>query len=100
MFGHLSYLISIILFAGAAVLIEWLFEFNLLRRYYKTILLGIGISVLLVPAEYVALSVKAWKYSPIHTVAKLFLGAEVETYLYMFFVALAIVGAVIAWTDF
>jgi len=38
MFGHYTYLLSIIFFAGASILLEWFFNFNLLKKSIRSLL--------------------------------------------------------------
>lgn len=100
MFGQFSYLISIVIFAGLAIFLEWFFGFSILKKYIKQIFIVIGISLLLAPTEKVALDIKAWAYNPSHTFNIKLLGAELETYIYVIFIAIAVSSAVIAWTRY
>lgn len=100
MFGHFSYLASIVIFAGSAIVLEWTFGFHLLRKFIKLIMLTTCFSLLLVPTEGVALYIKSWRYDPSHTFNILLLGAELETYIFVIFIAVVIASAVIPWTSY
>lgn len=100
MFGNLSYLISIFCFAGLAIMLEWIFGFNLLKKYLRIILTTIGLVLLSTPTEAIALYLKAWAYTPTHTFNLKLLGAELETYIFVIFIAIAISSATIAWTRY
>src|SRR3989338_10586978 len=99
MLGNYLYLITIIIVAGGTVFIEWLIEFNYLKKYTKQILFLGVVGLLITPfLEGSALKAKDYSYFPETTFNKLFLGAEVETYLFSFLVSIAISSAVILGT--
>ena len=100
-FGQLSYLISTIVFAGVAVLIEWLLAFRHLKKYWKLITLVVVIDLLiLIILEPVALQWRAWTLSPQLTLNTFFLGAALETYLYTVLVSIAIASATLVWSAY
>lgn len=100
-FGIFSYLITILIFAGTAVIIEWTLGFRELKKYAKIIgvIVGIGVSFTLI-AEPVALSWRAWFYSQDRTFGIYLFGAALETLVYAIFIAIAIASATLAWSDF
>ena len=100
-FGIFSYLITILIFAGLAVLIEWTLGFRKLKKYTKIIgvIAVIGVSSTLI-AESVALSWRTWFYSRGMTFGIYIFGAALETLIYAIFVAVAISSATLAWSDF
>lgn len=89
-----SYLISIIKFAGIAIIIEWVIGYKYLKRFVKKILLigflGICITA---PLEGFALTYKDYSFYPETTFNILVFGAEVETYLFSFLVSISVASA-------
>lgn len=101
MWGIYSYLISIMIFAGLAVLLEWIFGYHRLKKAKKTIGLVVLIFLAFTPVgEFFALRMKIWQYNPLTTFYTTFIGAELETYVFALFTGLAISSAVIAWTNY
>lgn len=97
-FGVYSYLISIVIFAGAAVALEWVFGFHLLKKYLKPLVITVIFYLFFPITEAVALKWENWDYSTTNTLHTRILGAEIETYVFTIFVAVAVASAVIAWT--
>lgn len=99
MWGIYSYSLSIFIFAGLAVVIEVIFGFHLIKKHLKTVGLAVLTLLLLTPpGETAAYLMKTWVYNSKTSFYKEFLGAEVETYIFSFLVAIAISCAVITWT--
>ena len=99
-FGIFSYLITILIFAGAAVLIEWTLGFKKLKKYAKII----GVVVILgligtLIAESVALDWRTWFYSQGKSFS-IYFGAALETLIYAVFVAVAVSSATLVWSDY
>jgi hypothetical protein len=100
-FGHFSYTITIILFAGGAILIEWLVAYEQLKKYWKLIGLVVVMDLLiLIVLEPTALQWRAWTLSPQLTLNVFFLGAAAETYIYTVLVSIAIASATLLWSDY
>lgn len=99
-FGIFSFIITIIIFAGTAVLIEWTLAFKRLKKYIKII----GIAVILgfigtVIAESVALNWRTWFYSQGKTFG-IYFGATAENLIYIIFVTVAVASATLIWSDY
>lgn len=99
-FGIFSYVITIIIFAGAAVLIEWTLGFKKLKKYTKII----GVVVILgligtLIAESAALNWRTWFYSEGKSFG-IYFGAAAETFIYAVFVAVAVASATLIWSDY
>ena len=96
-FGIYSYTATILIFCGLALLLYVVGR--LLRKKsvmlpasdWKVIIWTIIIfAVITGPEEYVALAWRTWTYNPERTFNTTFLGAEVETYLFITLVALVV----------
>lgn len=99
MWGIYSYLISIFIFAGSAVLLEIIFGFHFFKNYLKTIGFVILVLLPITPlGEFAAYIMRTWIYNPAATLYKSFLGAEVETYVFCILCTIAVSCAVIIWT--
>ncbi len=99
-FGIFSFIVTIIIFAGTAVLIEWTLAFKRLKKYVKIIgvvaTLGfIGTAI----AESVALNWRTWYYSQGKTFG-IYFGAAAENLIYIIFVAVAVASATLIWSDY
>jgi lycopene cyclase domain-containing protein len=100
-FGQYSYLITTVIFAVGAVLIEWLLAWQVLRRHWKLIamvalILMIGTAF----AEMSALRWRTWIYNPERTFNTLVFGAEIETYFYALVVAIAVASATVVCAEY
>ncbi len=100
-FGIFTYLITIFIFAGIAMLIEYIVCFRRLKKYIKVIgiILITGIIGTLI-AESVALSWKIWVYSQNKTFGIYVFGAALETLIFTIFVGIAIASATLVWSDY
>ena len=99
MWGHYSYLATIIIFAGSAILLEVLFGFQFIKKYLRVVGSVVLIFLIVTPVgETVAHLLRVWIYNPQTTLYLTFLGAEIETYLFSIFVGIAVSSAVILWT--
>ncbi len=99
MVGNLSYLISILLFAGIPVSLEIVFGYRLLRSFMGIIIKMTLVSLFLVPVwDGGAIALGAWKFSPERNLNIIILGDPLETYIWMVFIVLAISFSIYAWT--
>ena len=100
-FGIFSYLITILLFGGSAIIIELIlggmYEIRHYKRVMQTMLLFGLIYVIL--GESTALSWQAWIYSSYNTLGIHIAGAEIETYFYMIFCIIATSIATLFFAD-
>ena len=100
-FGQYSYLITTIIFAAGAVLIEWLLCGRVLSRHRKLICaIALILMIATAPAEMFALRWRVWTYNPDRTFHTRFLGAEVETYFYALVVAIAVASATVVFARY
>jgi lycopene cyclase domain-containing protein len=98
-FGIYSYIITTLLFAGGAVLIEYMAAGRTLWRFRRVVwCMGIIAIVATSAGESVALAWRLWEYHPERTFQIYFLGAALETYLFAFLVSVAIASATLYWT--
>ncbi len=104
MFGIYSYLVTILIFCGFALVlyfIDWAFHRESDKITYsdwKSIFWTIIIFLVITgSAEFVALNWGAWEYSAQRTLHKIFLGAEIETYLFTILVSLMVAIATIVY---
>lgn len=99
-FGIFSYLATILIFAGSAVLIEYSLTFKKLKKYKKIIALTAVIGMIgTLIAEPVALNWRIWLYSPDRTFGVYF-GAALETFIFTVLVSIAISSATLVWSDY
>lgn len=98
MFGHYSMIVSTLIFAGGAVVIELIFGFHKLKKHFKLLLLVGLFSLAFTPTESVALKLGIWGYGE-GTFNTYFLGAEAELYLLAFLSYIAISSAVLILTE-
>lgn len=89
---HLTYLFSIFIFAGTAVLLLWRRESIILKRYERIILYVVSLATIWTYADYFSTHWGAWAYIPGQTLNLHFL-TEIETYLFDAAVAFVIGGA-------
>lgn len=97
----LTYLITLLVFAVSAVSIEWFVGYRKLKKYLK--LIGVVVLICLlggVVADNVAIDWRIWVYHPERFSAVYILGIPLETYLFIFFVAIAVSTAALTWSDF
>ena len=96
MTSQLAYTFSILIFAGAAILLEWAVAFKTIKQYWKTVMITSLFFVLYTPIESIALQQNFWAYNPERVFGSQFLGAEIETYLFSFLIGIAVSqGAII-----
>ena len=99
--GQLSYIRTTVIFAGGAVLIEWLLAFRHLRKYWKllsaVVLIDLFIFLILEPT---ALRWQAWTLNPQLTLNSFLLGAAVESYVYTILVSIAVASATLLWSEY
>lgn len=96
-FGIYSYTATILIFCGLALAL-YIFgrvlskEFAMLPATdWKVIIWTMIIFAIITgPEEYVALAWRTWTYNPERTLDTIFLGAEVETYLFVILVSLVV----------
>lgn len=101
-FEHFIYLITIFIFAGSAVLIEWAFGFRKVKKFLKVISLVVIICLLYsIIADPVAVKWKIWQYSSSKTFGIfIFGGMAIETLLYVIFCSVAISTPTLFWGSF
>jgi len=100
-FGTFSYLITILIFAGMAVLIEWTLGFKKLKKYTKIIGMVVGLGLIgTFLAEPVALNWRTWSYSQDKTFGIYVAGAALETFIYAVLVAVSVASATLVWSDY
>jgi lycopene cyclase domain-containing protein len=100
-FGHLSYLVTTLVFGGSAVVSQLFLNTDRLVKYTR--LLGVIVALGLVATsigERIAIAWEAWLYSPEFTLDRQFLGAPVESYLFSIFISLAVAFATLVWTEY
>lgn len=93
-------LITIFIFAGTAVLIEWTLGYKKLKEHAKVIYIVIvlGLIATLI-GESAALSWRIWLYSQ-DKIFGIYFGAAFETFIYTIFIVLAVSSATLIWSDF
>lgn len=93
-FGQLSYLATVFIFAGGAFLIELLSQRKEMKPYARFLLFmcvcGVFYTII---SEPPATSWGAWEYNPQQSLNIHIFGAELETYFFTTFVILAVSGA-------
>jgi lycopene cyclase domain-containing protein len=101
MFGHYSYLLSTLIFAGGAIIIEFALAYDRLKRHIRIIGLMILLVLIYTPiTETVAFHNHVWAYSPNKTFHYHFLGAEIESYLFTVLTTVAVTCAVLIWLEY
>jgi hypothetical protein len=106
-FGIFSYTATVLIFTGLAMLVYLAMRFFispknsvLSKTDWKIILYTILITTIATgPGEYVALAWRTWTYNPERTFYTLFLGAEVETYLFTILVSLVVSIATLLYAN-
>ncbi len=96
-FGIYSYTATVLIFCGLALLLYLIGcllrkkSARLAKPDWRAIIWTIVImTVITSPEEYVALTWRTWTYNPERTFHTTFLGAEVETYLFIILVSLVV----------
>lgn len=96
-FGIYAYAMTVVIFTGLAGLVYLLGLFishknaHLPAAYWKVIGIVIGINMIFTaPGEWLALHWRTWTYNPERTFHTIFLGAEVETYLFTLLVSIIV----------
>ena len=101
MFGSLSYLIYELVFAGGAILIEWVFHGWFLWSRVKTILRIVIFFVLyLLITDNVALSLGIWAHDRSKILNIWILGIPLEEVTFSILVAVAVSSAVLIFANF
>ncbi|TMC47705.1 MAG: hypothetical protein E6J20_19345 [Chloroflexi bacterium] len=90
-----SYLFTILAFGGGSLVLIWLRGH--LRRYARFVLFFVVVTVPFAYFESFGLRWRAWAYNPARTIHRHFLGAEVESYLFMAFVSAAVASATLVY---
>jgi hypothetical protein len=100
-FGQYSYMVTTLIFAGGAVLIEYALAFRTLWRFWRLIASVAALGTLMTAVgEPVALSWRVWVYSPERMSQIFVFGAALETYFYSILVSIAISSATLYWAAF
>lgn len=98
---HLSYIATILFFAGGLNGVLWAYDSKSLRSQWRQgLLFALILGLLFGPTEAVALSWGAWAYNPMRTLNQQILGAEVETYFLAFAVSLAIFNCTLVFSSY
>lgn len=99
MFGKFSYLVSILIFAGTPVILEFIFGYHFLKHFFKKIA-GVVICFLMISPviEFFALFWNAWGYNREKNLQLIILKSPIETVIFAIFISTAISFAVYAWT--
>lgn len=101
MTSQLTYLATILVFAGSAIVLEWYFGYRQLERYIKVIGAVLLISLLATAVgDNVAIRWKTWVYHPEGFSAIYILGVPLETYLFALFCSVAVSSAALGWSEF
>ncbi len=101
MFGHFTYLVSILIFAGIPVILEVIFVFQLIKPFMKSIFKIIIISLLLVPIwNGAAFLMNAWYFNPERNLNIVIAGDVLETYIFTIFIILVIAFTVYIWSGY
>lgn len=97
---HFVYITTVIIFAGGAVLIEWLLGFRSRKQFLKIILSIVAIVIVTtIIAEPIALKWQCWSYNP-QRILNIFIGgAALETFIFSILAAIAIVSATLIWSS-
>lgn len=86
---NFSYILSIFKYTGPVIVLTFLVGYKhlkvQLKAIFKVCLIGVLVTA---PLEGFAIANKGWAYLPQTTFNTLFLGAEVETYIFSLFVSL------------
>lgn len=103
-FGIYSYTVTILVFCSIALAmygIGWLLgkrSAQLTRADWKAIALTIAaMAVVTGPEEYIALKWRTWSYNSEHTFNTIFLGAEIETFIFIVLVSLVVSIATVVY---
>lgn len=100
MFGQLSYLIYELIFAGGAILIEWLFHGRFLWLRVKIILRTVAFFVFyLLITDNVALSLGIWAHDRSKILNIWVLSIPLEEVIFSILVAVAVSSAVLVFAD-
>jgi len=97
--GDLLYLFSILLFGGAALIIEIYTSHGRLHRYYQALLVIVVLCLLGSLSDSLGRHWGLWHYNPQHTLHVHLFGAEVESYVFTVVVGLVITIPAILWAD-
>ncbi len=99
-FGHYTYLLTTLIFAGGAVAIEYSLSRRTLWKFSRTVIAVATICTILgVFGEAVALKWGAWAYSPRKTLNVSVVGVPLETYLFSVLVSIAVSSATLYWAN-
>jgi lycopene cyclase domain-containing protein len=99
MWGDLSYLTLMLIFAGIPAVVELVFGFHLFKSFHKGIVKTVLIFVAIIPfIDEVALVLGAWNYNPERNLRLIIISSPIETIIFALLTGLAISFAVTAWT--
>lgn len=100
-FGNFSYVATILIFAGGAVAMEYLLGVSTFSRYRKPIVIAVFLGLFYTTlGEPVALAWQVWVYNPSAILNIYLFGSDIETYLYVFFITIAIGIAATEWAEY
>ena len=104
-FGMYSYLATIAIFTGLAAVLYLVMLLYVSKKnaklphvYLKVIGSVVATNLIFTPpGEWLALTWRAWTYNPERTFHTIFLGAEVETYLFTLLVTIVVALATLVY---
>ncbi len=94
--NHLSYLATIFVFCGTALLIIYKRQGRILRKHEQLLLLMMALGVPLAAVDYFAIHWGAWNYSAGSTLNIRF-ATEIETYLFSAGIFATVAAATLVW---
>lgn len=96
MLGNYSYLVSLLIFTGIPVVVEFVFFFQILKKYLNLMVKIVTIFLIATPfVEYVAITSNAWRFADNRSLGIFVFGAYLETMLVTVFISLAVSGAIV-----
>lgn len=99
MWGNLTYLFLMFIFAGIPVVVEFIFGYFLFKKYTKSTIISVLIFVIITPfIEKAALMLKAWDYNPQKYIGIVIISSPLETIIFAILTGLAVALAVTAWS--
>jgi lycopene cyclase domain-containing protein len=91
------YLLTILIFTGAANYLIWSARGHLLRKHWKFIVTYVVFTIPWAYWDAVALRWQAYQYNPAHTLSIKIFGAELETYVFMGLVGATVCSATVIY---
>jgi lycopene cyclase domain-containing protein len=95
--SNLSYLITVLIFAGGANVVIWTRNDEFLRSHRAFIVMFALLTTPFAAFESFALRWGAWEYNPQRVIDARLFGAQIESYLFMMLVSAAVAGATLVY---